>query len=277
MERLTIVIPVYKEMPDHNEKLSFKQCLRVLSAYSVSIVTHTSLNINYYENELKAAQVKYSVHYFEERYFKNIAGYNSLMMKPGFYNVFRKYTYVLIYQLDAFVFVDDFENWCSKGYSYVGAPWIQRSLQKLTFTGVGNGGFSLRHVQDHIRALHSFSYIEKPFTIFRQYFYSKHSPRVYLHLTLQWLKKLTVTNNTYHIFNTYDGNEDFFWCKVVAANFNWFTLPEPEEALKFSMEHEPEYLFNLNNRHLPLGCHAWFKHDIAFWKPIIEHEVSAHQ
>ncbi|MES2779622.1 MAG: DUF5672 family protein [Bacteroidota bacterium] len=272
MERVTIVIPVYKESPSNDEKRSFKQCLQVLSTYSFNIVTYPSLNITYYETELKTAQLNYSVQYFDKSYFKNIAGYNRLLMQPHFYKRFNKHTYALIYQLDAFVFTDELQKWCKKGYSYIGAPWIMSNNDGLVFTGVGNGGFSLRNINDHLRALHSFSYIESPVTIFKKYFSGKHSLKVYVHLFLRFLKQLTIINNTFHLFNNYNSNEDYFWCKVVAKNYKWFTIPVAEEALSFSMEHEPAYLYKLNHYQLPFGCHAWPKHDLPFWKPFIEQE-----
>jgi hypothetical protein len=272
MNLVTIVIPVYKEIPDNTEKISFKQCLRLFSSYPIQIVTHSALDITYYENELKAARVHYSVQYFDRAYFNNIEGYNKLLMQPYFYKRFAGYTYMLIYQLDAFVFSDDLKKWCDRGYSYIGAPWIISNNGARTFTGVGNGGFSLRKVSDHLRALHSFSYIESPVAIFRKYISGTHSFRVLLHLCLRFLKQLTIINNTYYRFNSYDSNEDYFWCKVVAGNFKWYTLPPAEEAMQFSMEHEPEYLLNLNHGKLPFGCHAWPKHDLSLWKPFIEKE-----
>ncbi|MES2559943.1 MAG: DUF5672 family protein [Bacteroidota bacterium] len=271
MELVTIIIPIYKAIPDSDEKISFRQCVHVLSGYPINIVTHPDLDISYYESMLRDAQLPYSVQYFDKAFFENIEGYNKLLLKPDFYTRFTNYRYILIYQLDAFVFTNKLEQWCNKGYSYIGAPWITATSGEFAFNGVGNGGFSLRNVADHIKALHSFSYIESPRSVFYKYFLIKHPLRVYLHLIWRFIKQLTVLNNTYYRFNNYDSNEDYFWCKVIAANFNWFTVPAPEEAMKFSMEHHPEYLYRLNHNQLPFGCHAWTKHDFAFWKPFIEY------
>ena len=41
-------------------------------------------------------------------------------------------------------------------------------------------------------------------------------------------------------------NEDFFWGKVAKKNFSWFKVPLEKEALKFSFEANPQFLFKLN-------------------------------
>ena len=75
------------------------------------------------------------------------------MLSSEFYRRFSKFEYILIYQLDAFVFKDQLNYWCKKGYDYIGAPWFEGfHLTKtgVNIIGVGNGGFSLRRVKTHI-------------------------------------------------------------------------------------------------------------------------------
>ena len=86
------------------------------------------------------------------------------MLSNFFYSAFREYDYMLLYQLDAFVFKNELLYWCNKNYDYIGAPWIaskQTLLKKIElqfkskrkqkraeiFFKVGNGGFSLRRIQ----------------------------------------------------------------------------------------------------------------------------------
>jgi hypothetical protein len=64
-----------------------------------------------------------SVESFPKRYFENIEGYNELLLSASFYERFLDTKYILIYQLDAFVFKDELQEWCDKGYDYI-APWI---------------------------------------------------------------------------------------------------------------------------------------------------------
>ena len=111
---------------------------------------------------------------FSDEYFASLRGYNKLVLDELFYMRFLKYQYMLIYQLDAFVFKDELLLWAEKGYDYIGAPWIppkhsyltlrgrlkiqlkyfiytllnddRRKLKKYCNYQVGNGGFSLRKI-----------------------------------------------------------------------------------------------------------------------------------
>lgn len=70
-------------------------------------------------------------------------------MSPQFYEKFLSFYYILIYQLDAFVFYDALEFFCSLGYDYIGASVAYSSWYgyKEKNPRVGNGGFSLRKVK----------------------------------------------------------------------------------------------------------------------------------
>jgi hypothetical protein len=74
------------------------------------------------------------------------------MCSIGFYEVFRQYEYMLIYQLDCWVFRDELEMWCDKGYDYIGAPFFVKWFVDRGIY-VGNGGFSLRKISNIIEYL----------------------------------------------------------------------------------------------------------------------------
>ena len=40
--------------------------------------------------------------------------------------------------------------------------------------------------------------------------------------------------------------------------------------MSFAFEARPRTLYEMNGRQLPFGCHAWFRYDLAFWKPFVE-------
>ncbi|MDE6567746.1 MAG: hypothetical protein K2K70_08460 [Lachnospiraceae bacterium] len=94
---------------------------------------------------------------FPKYFFDGIAGYNQLMMLKEFYKRFELYKYILIYQLDAFVFSDQLLHFCKLEYDYIGAPWLRghRYINGLErkYLYVGNGGFSLRKVHAFCRIL----------------------------------------------------------------------------------------------------------------------------
>jgi hypothetical protein len=270
---VSICIPIYKEFPNKNENISFNQCLKILSQYKIYICTFKELNIDYYTNILNSNKNIYDVKYFNNNYFRNIRGYNKLMLSSFFYKSFNNCEYLLIYQLDAFVFRDELIEWCKKRYSYIGAPWVIKKDNHLLLSDVGNGGFSLRNIKDHIRVLKTFTYIVSPYLLFKDYFQPGKTFKRYLYLILKFTMKLTFKNNTHFIFNDYELYEDYFWSKIACKKFNWFNIPLPLEAMKFSMELEPSYLFLLNNSQLPFGCHAWERYEPNFWRNHIQFHV----
>lgn len=48
-----------------------------------------------------------------------------------------------------------------------------------------------------------------------------------------------------------------------------FNPAPPEVAMKFSFEVHPEVLYELNDKQLPFGCHAYLKYNPEFWKKFI--------
>lgn len=172
------------------------------------------------------------------------------MLSTEFYQRFLDYKYILIYQLDAFVFRDELLEWCNKEFDYIGAPWldegnllilstnflslrIRKVLQKLninSISNVGNGGFCLRNVRKCLLALLIFN---KQVSKFKY-------------------------------------NEDLFWSYYVTSYLPFFRVADMRTALKFSFEMYPEKCYILNQNQLPFGCHAWEKYNIDFWDDFLE-------
>ena len=121
MELVKVIIPIYKNTFTATEKRSLMQAYDILKAYPLVVIKPESLDLS----ELQAEFPRLTFTSFDDAYFKGISGYNRLMLASGFYERFLDSTYILIYQLDAFVFRDELKEWCSKGYDYIGAPWLQ--------------------------------------------------------------------------------------------------------------------------------------------------------
>ena len=87
------------------------------------------------------------------------------------------------------------------------------------------------------------------------------------------------------------GQEDIFWnlnaplrinsfrfeSKLINAIYKIFfkinfKFPTTEDAIRFSFEVNPSYLYELNGHRLPFGCHGWLKYDFNFWSKFIEIE-----
>ncbi len=237
-KKVAIVIPVYQTALKWNEQISLARCKEAFKGYDVIIVYPEGLSLTEYEEYNAATQYLG----LKPKYFKSVATYSRLMNIPYFYKHFLEYDYILIYQLDTFVFENNLDEWCNKGFDYIGAPWINSNwIEKLNnklpgikhfIKKVGNGGLSLRKV--------------------KKFYYGS----IYLYpLGLIWKRKW---------------NEDFFWSSVAKRLIPGFRIPDVKTALQFAFEETPEVCYELNGNQLPFGCHAWEKFNPAFWAPHFE-------
>lgn len=180
-KRVCIVVPIYKKKPDNDARLCIDRIQSKLSCYDVYFMTYRGLGLDAYRRLWKQP-AKFHIAYFPKRYFKNTFTYSRLLLKEGFYKAFSGYEYMLIVQTDALVLGDanDLESFMDKKYDYWGARWIEpveicsfeiekdrkkkllkilpRSISQWLFKNpkycdVGNGGFSLRHINKTIALL----------------------------------------------------------------------------------------------------------------------------
>ena len=261
--RVCIVIPVYKATVTPHEQVALTQCLRVLGQYPLCFVKPESLDLAPLLSTLPSAVQTRS---FADDFFRSVRDYNRLMLSPGFYGAFSAFDYILIHQLDAFVFRDELGDWCRRGYDYVGAPWLRDrdfssvwderwfnakkrvahllGLRKadgitpreiITLNGVGNGGLSLRHVAHSVKAL------------------KQHRGRL----------------AAYEAVPMHQFNEDVFWGIETTRFWPQLRVPDFRTALRFAVEFHPERAISVyNGGQLPFGCHAWDIHGTDFWRPI---------
>jgi hypothetical protein len=240
-----VVIPVYAARLTSSERAAVAQCRRVLANHPICILAPQSL---VWEDipELHGLLVER----FADDYFTGVEGYNRLLLSTGFWDRFLSYRYILIHQLDAWVFSDQLDHWTKRGYDYVGAPWIgrkydasdERVRRVLPFwsrgpfvklrrrPAVGNGGFSLRNVRSCLAMLHLFAGKARAFPL----------------------------------------HEDIFFCVTVPAYNPLFRIPGARTAARFAFELEPRLCYEMTGHTLPFGCHAWEKYDPEFWRPFIE-------
>jgi hypothetical protein len=194
---------------------------------------------------------------FGAEFFGSRRANTKLMCSPKFYEAFRDYKYVLVYQLDCLVFSDRLAEWCASDFDYIGAPWIPcPDVPWITTPAVGNGGFSLRKVESFLGVLNSTEYWRDP----AEYALPK---KFLLHV-----KALNgVRQHLRRAYMTAEGQEDLFWSRAAAKYYPGFSIPTVEQALGFAFETAPRECFELNHRQLPFGCHAWSRYDRAFWEP----------
>lgn len=242
MPKPVVSIPVYKNMLSEFEKASLVQCCKILGKYDFSIVCSNDLDIKEYENILNFYNINYKAERFEKKFFESIERYNQLMLDANFYKKFSKYDFMLVYQLDAYVFRDELGYWCKKDYDYIGAPWFEGFSLNIDDAKLldiaGNGGFSLRKISSFIDVLGH-----------------KEETKVFI--------EKYVKNGQ---------NEDMFFSNFAKNIKKDFKVALSDESMHFSFETQPKRLYQMTNGKLPFGCHAWERYDFDFWEKFINLE-----
>ena len=142
---VAVVVPCHRLTLERADEVGLRHLRRHLGEYDTYLVLPEGL-----EGTIDGLPVKR----FDARLFRDHRAHQRLMLSPRLYDAFSGYEFVLVYHLDSLVFEDRLAEWCGLGYDYVGAPWTRRGPDGSPFfTGVGNGGFSLRRVESCLRAL----------------------------------------------------------------------------------------------------------------------------
>lgn len=262
---VVVLIITHKPQLNAYEYISIKQCYNVLGNHPIVFICPEHLDTTFYQNTFPDC----IIHQIPSKWQKNYKQFARLKMNPLLYEHYKRYEYIFFYEPDAFVFKDEMAYWCSLGYSYLGAPWFEgmsNAKENAPFLGVGNGGFSLRKIEDHLKVIHTHQRIfrTKDFGLFWNW--NSNKPlRV-----LKFIYRYLVGNSTHHRWNNFQWGEDRFWGLYVSRAIDWFTTPSLELARRFSMETLPRRLYEENDKQLPFGCHAWWRYDLDFWRPHIE-------
>ena len=260
-KKVVVVIPIHSETPSKLELISFQQCYKVLGKHPIRILAPEGLNLNKY----KAVVPVFEVVFINPIWQSSVEKYNKLKLSQFFYKLFADYEFLLTYELDAFLFKDELLHWCNKAYDYIGAPWfVGFDNPTDEFLGVGNSGFSLRNIKSMQRALRKIYIQEAAYHTFGK------KNKIAFQLST-WLNYLRIYfGENYTIQQSVHRNEDGFISQIIAAEIKDFKIATVEEAIQFSFEVKPAYLYKINQNNLPMGCHAWYKYDLEFWRPFIE-------
>lgn len=253
-----VILPVYKSL-DVDEQMSLLQAIEMTPNFQKKFVAPISFVLD----DSYAAFSSIEIEYFEDSFFSNIQGYNKLMLDVEFYKRFISYKYILIHQMDAYLFKPNLKYWCDRDYDYIGAPWYEpRKLSKYNlykfifsylklffnkkkllrwkhFNNVGNGGLSLRKVEAFIDVL---TKVDK-----------------------ELLDKYRIKNDNFF-------NEDIFWSLEAPSINENFCIPQWNEALNFSIENLPLEAYKALGENLPFGCHAYKQCNPDFWKEFIPYK-----
>ncbi|MCM1223311.1 MAG: hypothetical protein NC548_53550 [Lachnospiraceae bacterium] len=246
-----VVVPIYKAEINADEEKALASICDKLGGRDIFAVIPEGLDIGGILGKYPNLKVKE----YDPQFFKGIKGYNRLMTSPDFYASFSDYEYMLVAQLDAYIFRDDLDRWMEKGYDYVGAPWLKKKINcfppmswikkiedlnrrrkglysKIGLYGkVGNGGLSLRKIESLRR------------------------------VSEQKAEELSALNS----IGPKGQPEDVFW-----ARQDSFKYPAAMEALDFAFDKYPALCYKLNGHRLPMGCHGWTSRKmLPFWRKML--------
>ena len=260
LKKVAVIIPFYKNTLSAYEIIALQQCELVLSAYPKIAIKPAGLTLPAGSETISFEDVVN----FKNHFFEGITGYNHLMLSSDFYKTFLDYEYILIYQLDAFVFKNELEYWCNQDLDYIGAPWIRKKNDKSI----------LKKVQIKLQSsLYTYFNIQQNGLPSRKQFFNKVGNGG---LSLRRVKKfygLTISMqssiNFYLSQTAFQYNEDSFWSIEVNRKEKVLNIPTWETGLKFAFETYPEKAYFLNKQILPFGCHDWDKYS-DFWRPIFK-------
>ncbi len=208
---------------------------------------------------------------FPDQYFGSPQAHGRLLLSEQFYRAFEDYEYILIYHLDALVFVDRVLEWCNAGYDYVGAPWlISPDTPQITEQKVGNGGFSLRRVRSFLRVLDSRRYFVDPEDYWARFAARQGPVARILNAPRKYLKRVLALNDVrWHVRLALRGDvhEDRFWSEYATHYDPEFRIAPVDRAMRFAFEAEPRRCFECIGRQRPFGAHRWAKFDREFYDP----------
>jgi hypothetical protein len=184
--------------------------------------------------------------FFPAEYFSSKRSAQWFYMHPDLFDSFADFDYLLIHQLDVYVFEDRLAEWVARAeandWDYIGAPWFghqwlrfaRHPLARLPWhwflrESVGSGGFSLRKVST-----------------------CRAASRKDAGLIRRFLRHFVP--------------EDIYWCQLAQWLGTRFRRPSPEIAASFAFETECERCFAMNDGSLPFAVHGWNRHDWEFWR-----------
>lgn len=278
LSNVCVIVPVYSDKLQRSELLSFRNTCRVLCKYPIVLIAPDSLCVNIYKQEAASVGCTVGVQRFSDAFFKSVRTYNALCLSHTLYERFMQYDYMLICQLDAWVFSDQLEYWCQQAYDYIGGIWPAKSdCNTFNYHIAGNGGLSLRRVCAMLRAIEQMDRekISIPMRCKRivQSFlwHQRHYERKGEKGIGTYLKSIrqAIRLSKIGLADRPNIQEDVFFAVSCSKAGVPLSVPMGNSALTFSWECEPRIMYSLNKQQLPFGCHAFERYDAAFWKEFI--------
>ena len=239
LSQLIVLVPIYRPNLDELERFSLDVSFSMLSERDIRFIGPNGLDLTLYAESFPSIPFIG----FDDASFASIPDYNRLLLSQDFYRQFAEYEFMLILQTDAIVLRDELNYWCAQPFDYIGAPWpdgyelfvnlglFEGVYGKRVKVQVGNGGLSLRRISKCISLLNEFD--------------------------------IAIS-----VFSHTGSSEDLFF-SVMGALSGDFIIPNEITASRFALELKPSYYVAVNGGKLPMGGHAWWKHEPEFWRKLL--------
>lgn len=263
LQTVCVVIPIYRAALSASELAALDQCVSVLRQHPIILVKPENLDITPLMERCPHLQHEN----FREDFFAGIAGYNSMLLSDEFYARFADYEFMLVHQLDAFVFSDQLLHWCSRNYDYIGAPWLPKAvlpnLAKKIYIALRRKIYRLINKRTDESCPGSMSKY--------QYFYSTGNGGFSLRRVAKMREMLATLSDTAELYRSgkcHPWAEDIFFSVEANRFWNRLRVPTMKESAHFSWELNPAAGSKLTSGNLPFGCHGWDKYYRKDWLPI---------
>lgn len=138
-KKCCIVLITHKELYIGEEQVSFDKCLETFKKRDIFIVIPNNINSDYFKRYSQSHN-NFNIITMDPEWFKSYRTYQRLCCSKDFYEHFKDYEYMLVYQTDCWVFEDKLDEFIKLRHDWYGAPWPHLG------DNVGNGGFCLRKV-----------------------------------------------------------------------------------------------------------------------------------
>ena len=258
IEDVIIVIPVHKQKLSNDEIDSLEQLLKILGHYQICFVCPQELNLYKYEEIFKRYQKDFIKVCFEKKYFKDYIGYNKLCLSKNFYKKFETYKYMLIYQLDAWVFKDELLEWCKKDYDYIGAPVNPKILTRLNLGKInaGCGGFSLRKISSMLNLM-EYGLEQKKLNNYKSFkcIYKNKKKKKLISNIINLPLFVFIYIFQYFFTFKFQNNEDLIIAYYAKKFLPTFKIANSYVAEKFALEYSTYKKYYSSDFQLPFGCH----------------------
>lgn len=256
-----VAVPIYKRRLNPFEEVGYRRLFEVLGGYPIYGFMARGHD---FEPPPGAPRALRRLE-FHPRHLKDGESYSRLVCSRVFYDAFSDYRYVLLHQLDCYVFRDELSEWCGRGYDFIGAPIFEGFFPEdpaKVDAFVGNGGFSLRRVETFQRVLRS-RRTYRP----QRPFWRRTGPMEPVKMAKRLLMAAGVFNGVQSC--THEHGEDIFWSRHARHFLPEFKVAPVREGFQFSWDYAPAYCHAQNEGRLPFGCHSWERYDLEFFRQFI--------